>query len=52
VIRTWLRCHEIANVGFDEVEAVRGLLENTEPAKVNLPGKRHARRRAKKIFIE
>jgi tRNA(Ile)-lysidine synthase len=52
VIREWLRRADISDTGFDDIEAVRGLLENTEPAKVNLPGARHARRRAKKLFIE
>jgi tRNA(Ile)-lysidine synthase len=52
VIRGWLRRMDISDSGFDDVEAVRGLLENKEPAKINLPGARHARRRTKIIFIE
>jgi tRNA(Ile)-lysidine synthase len=53
VIRAWLRWHGVLDVGFREVEAVRGLLEEgTQTAKVNLPGGWHARRRAKKLFLE
>jgi tRNA(Ile)-lysidine synthase len=52
LLRGWLLRAGISDTGFDDVEAVRGLLENAGPSKVNLPGARHARRRAKKIFIE
>jgi tRNA(Ile)-lysidine synthase len=51
VIHGWLRKHAIESIGFAEVEAVRGLIEREAPAKVNLPGGLHARRRAGKIFI-
>ena len=47
----WLRARLIPNCGFEEVEAVRSLLEGTR-AKVNLPGNWHARRRAKQLFLE
>jgi len=48
----WLRERKIANVGFDVVENVRALLDpDSRTAKANLPQGRHARRRAKKIFI-
>ena len=49
----WLRAQNISDVGFDAIERVRSLA-NREAliAKVNLPGNRHARRRAGRIFIE
>jgi len=49
-ILAWLRLHSVPNVGFEQVEAVRSLLEGPR-AKVNLPGNWHARRREKKLFI-
>lgn len=50
-ILAWLRSHGVQDVGFGEVETVRSLLEG-DRAKVNLPGNRHARRRAKRLFLE
>ncbi len=50
-LHAWLRARGVADIGFDEVEAVRSLL-TTRRAKVNLPGGRHARRRAGKLFLE
>lgn len=38
--------------GWKEVEAARQLLQPTGPAKINLPGGRHLRRRAGLLFIE
>jgi len=51
-IRNWLAAWEIPDVGFAVVEGVRHLLISNAPAKVNLAGNRHARRRAGKIFLE
>jgi tRNA(Ile)-lysidine synthase len=51
LIHAWLRQGGIAGAGFEEVEAVRGLLES-QAAKVNLPGGRCARRRAKRLFLD
>ena len=52
-IARWLRAHPVSDIGFDMVEEVRALLEaNNGPAKVNLTGDSHARRRAGKLFIE
>ena len=49
----WLRAQNIFDVGFDAIERVRLLADrDTRIAKVNLPGNRHARRRAGKIFLE
>lgn len=51
LLHAWLKNHGVSNVGYEEVEAVRGLL--TGPAaKTNLPGGWHARRRARKLFLE
>jgi hypothetical protein len=49
----WLRWHGVADVGYDLIERVRELLAPAQSvAKTNLPGARHVRRRAKKIFID
>jgi tRNA(Ile)-lysidine synthase len=50
-LRTWLQLYGVPNVGFAEVEAVRGLIDGLS-AKVNLPGGWHARRRTKRLFLE
>ena len=47
----WLRYRGIPDCGFEEVEAVRSLLEGSR-AKINLPGNWHARRREKRLFLE
>ena len=52
-ILKWLRAQNISEIGFDVIERVRFLLDpSVRTAKVNLPQDRHARRRAKTIFIE
>ena len=52
-VRRWLREHAVPDIGFDLIEQVRALLDPSRGvAKVNLPGDRHARRRAGKLFIE
>src|SRR5438132_3198896 len=52
-ILKWLRAQNISEIGFDVIERVRLLLDpNVRTAKVNRPQDRHARRRAKTIFIE
>lgn len=49
----WLRAQSISDVGFDAIERVRSLVEQgASIAKANLPGDRHVRRRAGKLFIE
>jgi tRNA(Ile)-lysidine synthase len=53
VILGWLRRAGIEEVGFAEIHLVLSLLDvRGGPAKVNLPGGRHARRRAGAIFLE
>lgn len=52
-IQRWLKEAKVPGIGFEAVEAVRSLLaEPAGCAKVNLPGNRHARRRAKKLFLD
>ena len=48
----WLQARGVKDISFADVEAVRALLENHVPAKINLSGGRFARRRAGKIFVE
>ncbi|MDQ6912405.1 MAG: tRNA lysidine(34) synthetase TilS [Verrucomicrobiota bacterium] len=52
IIRQWLRNEKVSNIDFESIERVRALLDTDGVAKTNLPGDRHARRRAKKIFLE
>jgi tRNA(Ile)-lysidine synthase len=51
-ILAWLRRNAVPDCGFEQVETVRSMLERGGPAKVNLPGNRHARRREKRLFLE
>lgn len=51
LLQAWLRAQGIADVGFQEIEAVRALLAGPR-AKCNLPGNRHARRRQKRLFLD
>ena len=51
-IFAWLKARKISDVSFEDVEAVRGLLEKTIPAKVNVSQGRHVRRRAGILFME
>jgi len=48
----WLQQRGVKDISFADVEAVRGLLENLIPARVNLSAGRFARRRAGRIFVE
>ena len=52
VLHAWLKNRGITAPGFAEVELTASLLDPSGPAKVNLPGTRHARRRAGVLFIE
>ncbi len=51
-ILRWLQGRGVTNISFADVEAVRGLLENRVPAKVNLSSGKFARRRTGTIFVE
>jgi tRNA(Ile)-lysidine synthase len=54
LLRLWLGARQLTGIGYREVELVRGLLEASPdvPAKVNLPGGKHVRRRAGVLFVE
>lgn len=52
VLHAWLKNRGIDEPGFAEVERVASLFDPEGPAKINLPGNRHARRRAGVLFIE
>jgi len=52
VLHAWLKNRGVIEPGFAEVERVGSLLDPDGPAKVNLPGNLHARRRAGVLFIE
>lgn len=51
LLAVWLRGRGLGEIGFEAVERVRSLLGG-RVAKVNLPGARHARRRAGWLFVE
>jgi tRNA(Ile)-lysidine synthase len=51
-ILRWLQARGVKDISFAAVEAVRGLVNERIPAKVNLSQGRFARRRAGKIFVE
>lgn len=51
-VRAWLQERGATGIGYREVDLVLTLL-NTDaaPAKINLPGNKHVRRRTKELFI-
>ena len=52
-LRHWLRDRSVPEISFDLLEKTRALLNPSSGlAKINLPGDRHARRRAGQLFIE
>ncbi len=52
LLHKWLTERGIRDISFDDVENVRSLLSGGSPAKINLAGASHARRRAGRLFIE
>jgi tRNA(Ile)-lysidine synthase len=52
IIRQWLSRLEIPDVGFEEIEAVRALVEREKPAKTNLPQDHFCRRKEGRLFLE
>ena len=51
-IHGWLRLQNIKDCGFDEIEAVRSLINRVDIAKINLPRGVFCRRRAGRLFLE
>lgn len=51
VVRAWLQANGVRDISFADVESVRALLDG-DPAKANLGGGLHARRRAGQLFLE
>ena len=51
-IRAWLTARGITGADFTQIEAVRNLVNNDRPARVNLSGDRRCRRRSGLIFLE
>ena len=52
LLHAWLRTQGVANVDFADVENARAMLETGGPAKINLSGGFHLRRRAGRLFVE
>jgi tRNA(Ile)-lysidine synthase len=51
-IHGWLRHQNVKDCGFDEIEAVRSLLNRMAIAKINLPQGVFCRRRAGRLFLQ
>lgn len=52
-VHQWLKANRVADVGFREVEAVLQMLDAAKaPARINLAGGRHVRRRSKRLFFD
>ncbi len=51
-IYAWLRQRHISECGFDEIEAVRSLLNHSEIAKINLPRGVFCRRQTGRLFLQ
>jgi tRNA(Ile)-lysidine synthetase-like protein len=51
-LRSWLVSQGVTNADFEQIEAVRGLLEREKPSRVNLSGDRFCCRRAGYLLIE
>lgn len=52
IILRWLQSRAVKDISFADVESVRGLLDQRDPAKINLSAGKFARRREGKIFVE
>lgn len=48
----WLMARHQAGVTFQQIESIRMMLVNREPAKVNLSGEKHVRRTGGELYIE
>jgi tRNA(Ile)-lysidine synthase len=52
-IHSWLKLNQVSKISFEKVEHCLSLLDPVSgPAKINLPGDRHARRKNRTLFIE
>jgi len=51
-VHRWLKSSGVPECGWEETRRVLSLLDTTGPAKTNLPGGLHARRRAGVLFLE
>jgi tRNA(Ile)-lysidine synthase len=51
-IHTWLRFNRIEDFGFEEVEAVRSLLNSESVAQINLPRNVFCRRRSGQLLLQ
>lgn len=51
-ILRWLQAQSVKDIAFADIEAIRRLLTQRDPAKINLSASQHARRRAGKLFID
>jgi hypothetical protein len=51
-IHSWLQHHHLKDCGFEEIEAVRSLLNDLTIAKINLPGSVFCRRRSGRLFVQ
>jgi len=51
-IHGWLRHQNVHDCGFDEIEAIRSLLNQSAIAKINLPRGVFCRRRAGRLFLQ
>lgn len=51
-IHGWLRHQEVKGCGFDEIEAVRSLVDRAQVAKINLPLGVFCRRRTGRLFLQ
>lgn len=52
LLHRWLAERGVRDISFEDVENVRELLAGGHPAKINLAGGAHARRRAGRLFVE
>jgi tRNA(Ile)-lysidine synthase len=53
VFAIWLReAWELPGIEHDVIEAALGMLAPDGPAKINLPGDKHLRRKAKRLWVE
>lgn len=52
VLRHWLQSRQISGLDHDLIESAQAMLRPGGPAKLNLPGGRHLRRKAGRLFVD